>query len=549
MFSDFTAGLEPSSTSPYGSLAASRSDIIQAIKSRTRFDVAVIGGGIHGACFARLAALNGLKTVLFERADYACGTSSRSSKMAHGGLRYLELLDLVQVYEGIRSREDLFQTAAHLVQPQEFLIPVYDGASWFRRKLGLGLWLYDWMAKAGDRRHAWLSADSLESTGFKGSGAPLTGAYRYYDGIMRDTRLVVENIIAARQEGAACLNYARVDSVSSLKNGVVSLGWTDCLTGNSAEIETGIVVNCAGPWVATAGRLTASDLQRRISYSRGTHLLFDRPWKGPALFLPLPGKARYYWVWPHFAGTLVGTTEHEVQELPDDPQPTAEDVAEILDRLKKDLPNSGLDRSSLHYAFAGIRTLPLRRNASSPSQISRRHVWSFSGGTLSLVGGKFTTATWTAYQGLKLVFRLAGLSQEPVSLAGRLLPGAAALDLSTAAFRAEASAQHVPGPLQEQVVGRLGGLVKYFLGRSDAYALVGDSTLQGEVDFAIDVEQAETVEDVLRRRLELEYFPDHGVGAIPGAVEAFRRRDRPVGVDSEKAYLARLAELRALLEI
>lgn len=547
MFSDFAEGGQPTADSPFGSLAVDRASTIRAIDTSGHVDVLVVGGGIHGAVFARLAALNGLKTVLLERADYASGTSSRSSKMAHGGLRYLEMLDIAQVFEGIKAREDLFLTAPHLVTPQEFLLPVYESSP-ARWKLALGLWIYDQMSRVPGRRHSWTPAEKLPSSPF---GGKIKGAFHYYDGLMRDTRLVIENVIAARQEGALCLNYANVDSTSSLNFGKVEVGWTDTLTNTHHEITTGIVVNCCGPWVANMGRITPSELASSIRFSQGTHLLFNKKWEGPALFLPLAERNRYYWVWPHFAGTLVGTTEREVSSVPDDPQPSEAEIEEILARLRRDVPASGLDRSNLHYAFAGVRTLPLRKSsANSVAQLSRRHMWTYATGTLHLVGGKFTTAGWTALEGLRTVFKLSHLPQQAVSLKGRLLPGAALYRDSVEQFNREAVAANVPEVLRENAVRRLGSLVRFLLGNKTFLEPIGNCILRGEVALALEVEQAESLEDLMRRRLELEYFPDQGAPAVT-EIAAMLRASRPAVdiVRQEAQWHERLGKLRASLGI
>ncbi|NDC38376.1 MAG: FAD-dependent oxidoreductase, partial [Proteobacteria bacterium] len=192
----------------------------------------VVGGGIAGATLARLAAFNGLRVTLLERGDYASATSGRSSKMAHGGLRYLEMGDIAQVREGVRSRDDLFISAPHLVRPHPFLIPVKAGDAWGRIKYRLGLAVYDFLAhSAPNRRHRWLSLRELSASPLATAQQSLAGAYQFYDGLMDDARLVLENIIAARQEGATCLNYAEFLSYTILRDRRVTVTWRDRLSG------------------------------------------------------------------------------------------------------------------------------------------------------------------------------------------------------------------------------------------------------------------------------------------------------------------------------
>jgi glycerol-3-phosphate dehydrogenase len=392
-----------------------------------------------------------------------------------------------------------------------------------------------------------VSSSQLTNNPF--SGPKIKGAFRYFDGLMRDTRLVIENIMAARQEGALCLNYARVDSTSSLNFGKVDIGWTDVLTQTHHELSAGIVVNCAGPWVANVGRITPSELASNIRFSQGSHLLFDKKWEGPALFLPLAEKNRYYWVWPHFAGTLVGTTEREISAVPDDPQPTPDEIEEILARLARDVPGSGLDRSSLHYAFAGVRTLPLRKKSGrdSVAQLSRRHIWAYSGGVLHLIGGKFTTAAWTAFEGLRTVFKLSSLSQVPVSLKGRPLPGAAMYEESVEEFNRQAIASGVPEILRIRAIARLGSLVRFLLKEKDFLEPIAGTVLRGEVVLALKLEQAENVEDLMRRRLELEYLPGHGMEALPEIVSLLQQKPAAQTVEQGRKYEERISKLEELL--
>jgi len=224
----------------------SRDEALRKLARPEPFDILVVGGGIHGAVVARLAAASGFSTALVERADWAGATSSRSSKMAHGGLRYLELLDFQQVFEGIKAREEMFEHMPHLVKPAQFLIPVPKGKIFFKWKLGLGLFLYDLLARSRARRHRWIPQSKLSFPGFHAKRSDLMGCYTYTDGIMSDARMVIENVIAARRLGAACLNYCEVTGRTAEADGVSSVSLRDTLTGKSFTARA--IINCAGPW-------------------------------------------------------------------------------------------------------------------------------------------------------------------------------------------------------------------------------------------------------------------------------------------------------------
>lgn len=533
-----------------GPLGVSRRQIIEQAAACRHFDLLVVGGGIHGACMAHVAAFNGLKVLLLERGDYASATSSRSSKMAHGGLRYLEMFDFAQVFEGIRAREDLFETARHIAYPWNFLVPVPRQQRFFKYKLGVGLWLYDLMVQDRRRRHRWVPGSEAAAEVLADSPLELSGCFLYTDGILDDARLTLEHVLAARQEGALCLNYAEVVSLQFKASGGVSVGWRDVLTGESHAAAAGLVINCAGPWVPQVGRVKPGPLAQRLRFSRGVHLLFSRPWNAPALFLPLGERGRYYFVWPHFAGTMVGTTEREVDEADPDPQPEEDEIEEILGRLAKDLPGSGLDRSSLHYSFAGIRTLPLRGRGGSTSRLSRRHVWSYSDGVLSLLGGKLTTAAATACDGLRLALKLAGVSRKVVPLKGRLLPGAAGIAEVEREFRAAVGARGLPDALAERALRRFGGRLRVFEQRAESWDVCSESCFAGEIELALQEEQAETLEDILRRRLQLEYLPGHGMRALPEIVRRLEKLRPEIDWSAQaESYCSRLDALHRLMKI
>jgi glycerol-3-phosphate dehydrogenase len=496
----------------------SRRENIAAL-SRQPFDLLVVGGGIHGAAFAYLAALNGFRTVLLENADFAQGTSSRSSKMLHGGLRYLEHFDFGQVFEGVKAREDLFRIANHLCHPTQFLLPIKKGDWWYKFKVQIGLKLYELFLRDKARRSQWISASSNQFDPFGAARDNYIGGFLYSDGIMDDTRLVLDTLIASRQEGALCLNHVEIESLVQNQSGSIRVKWRDKLSDLAfGSFEVGGVVNCAGPWVHGVGNMPAlKSLRYSFRLSRGSHLLFSKKWTKPSVILPLQEYGRYYFVWPHQGGTLVGTTEREVGNAPLNAEPSQEEIQEILGNLARDLPASGLDRSTLHSAYAGIRTLPVASTSSAATgALSRKHRWFYEGGILSLVGGKFTTAFRTAAEGLKVIARMADLKERPVKFSDRLLPGAGDIEKESQEFRKLAEGQGVPNHLINRVINRLGTKVNSFIATDDLswFESISDVCLRGEVEFAVRVEQAETLDDLICRRLGLELIPGHGLDAI-----------------------------------
>jgi glycerol-3-phosphate dehydrogenase len=520
-----------------------RADLLSQARNEPCFDVAIVGGGIHGAACARFAAANGLKTILLEKADYAAGTSSRSSKMAHGGLRYLEMFDFEQVFEGIKAREEMFEAAPHIVSPTRFLIPIPKGACFFKLKLGVGLFLYDLMVRDKRRKHKFLRAGDLGGTGFAERRNDLAGCFSYTDGLLNDGLLTLDYVLAARQHGAVCLNYAGVSQIDESATGV-DLRCSDEISGDTFSVRASTVLNCAGPW---APFLLNEGDRPAVRFSRGTHLIFNRPWDGPSLFLPMEGKARYYFVWPHAAGTMVGTTERETDSLELDPLPGSDEVEEILARLKKDLPLSGLDRSSLHYAFAGVRTLPLRPNSKAgTTRLSRKHIWHGGGRVLTLVGGKLTTAAWTAEEGVAKALKLVRPEQSFRSTRGERLPRATVPPLILERFRVEARGAGLSAQEIERLVSRYGLDIERL--RAPDLKRIGEFAFEGEVKIALDIEQAEHLEDIMRRRLNLEYMPGNGAGELGAIAQVVAEHRSPRAFDSEVvAYRSRITQLLEIL--
>lgn len=480
----------------------------------------IVGGGIHGACLAKHAAMQGCEVLLLEKNDFASATSSRSTKLAHGGLRYLELLDFKQVFEGIRARDELFETFPYIVKPQKFLIPVFKKQWFFKYKLSLGLFIYGLLAKRGEYRARWLKADSITIPEYESVRQRLLGAFEYTDGQLSDTRLVLENLTLAKSYGAECKNYCEVTAVKYISVNNSSVTYVDKFKNKKVTEIANFVVNVSGPWVPFLKHADITSQSHPALYSRGVHLLFDKPWNYQALFLPMAGKARYYFVLPHFAGTLVGTTERQIDELTEeDPKPRKDEIEEILLRLEKDLPNAGLNKSTLHYAFAGIRTLPLRHNGADVTQVSRRHIWKHVPGVLSLIGGKYTTASLTALEGLKKVFKILDRSFKPI-----IKKDVEEHKKRYAVWKNEFEKQGISKRAIFNLTNRYGLRCVDVCKEKKDFEPIGKHCVIGELSYAVKVDQAKNLEDVLRRRLEIEYMPGSALEDIDTIVAYLIKR-------------------------
>ncbi len=356
----------------------------------TTIDVAVVGGGIHGTGIARDAARRGLRVALYERADLGSGTSSASSKLVHGGLRYLEQLQFGLVHEALRERHVLLRIAPHLVRPLPFLAPVADGSRWKRWQLGPGLWLYDLLAGTrGLERHRWLDRSRTLEVEPVLENPTLRGAYRYVDAQMDDARLCVENAIDAAENGARILTRTEVTGLIVRDGAVAGVRIRDG-AGTDTEVRARLVVNAAGPWydrIASAQELAHS---ARLRLSRGTHVIVPPVTRGHALILTAREDRRVFFVLPFKGRTLIGTTEVEHHD-PDSVEPTGAEIDYLLRAAGDHLKGPPLQRDQVLHAFAGVRALRDGDEDDAGRVPRGAEIREDAPGLIGVLGGKYTT--------------------------------------------------------------------------------------------------------------------------------------------------------------
>ena len=490
------------------------------------FDLAILGGGIHGAQMAREAVLRGYRVLLLEARDYAFGTSSRSSKMLHGGVRYLESGDFSLVRESLLERAMWLRQAPHLAKKQEFWIPSIKDKTRPAWQIRFGLWLYDMLGKFGNLGEGFPSSklhsvSSAEVEQLKNLGLSCEGLCSYFDGQMDDARLVIESILDARMLGATCLNYAPVSSLERAQDWLIT--WKSSEGEHQSKAK--FVVNLTGPWVPEVHKLSGIEWDSswpKPVFSRGTHLLFDVAWNLPGLVLPTPVQGRYYFVWPYFSPlggkTLVGTTDRAMLQNEPDPQASESEIEELLSYVKADLPGAGLDQSKLYKTFAGMRILAGSSDFNNVSSVSRECYWITSDRYLALLGGKYTSARKTAEDGLKKVDSFFGKKfSKPLSLQ-RVLPGAVGIEGFSRKSLSETLAQSFDDQtLIEQHSERLfnvfGVRASEVLSYLDSTNKdINDVVFKAQCLYAKEFEQAQTMDDVLRRRtgLSLEIGVESG---------------------------------------
>jgi len=358
-------------------------------------DVLVIGGGITGAGIARDAALRGLRTALVDKGDFAGATSSHSSRLIHGGLRYLEQYDFHLVREASRERRLLLDLAPHLVRPLAFLFPVYRGARVPAWRLRAGMWLYDLLAAFRNvRLHRWLGrrAALKAEPGLRERG--LVGAAVYYDAQTDDARLVLAAIRGAAQAGALVANYTEVTSLVRPDGRVRGAMVRDALTGEARTVRALIVVNATGPWVDALRRLDDPQAPPLLRLTKGAHVAVARARIGNthAVTLTSPIDGRVMFVLPWGDLSYVGTTDTDDVASPDDVRASGSDVVYLLRSANAFFPQARLAPHDVICSWAGLRPLLAPGREVAASAVSREHrIVESASGLITIAGGKLTT--------------------------------------------------------------------------------------------------------------------------------------------------------------
>lgn len=354
-----------------------------------KFDLLVIGGGITGCGVARDAAMRGLSVALVERDDFASGTSGRSSRLVHGGIRYLEHAQFHLVRESIRERETLLRIAPHLVKPLAFTWPIYSGARVGRLKLDAGLFLYQLLGLGKAKRYSSLdTAKTLEREPALGNTG-LTGGAVYYDARTDDARLTIANALAAEQNGAVVASHTRVTEIIREAGKAVGAIVTAQLTGERRQIRARAIVSAIGVWPDSFGSAGAS---RQGRGSKGVHIAVPRERVGnrDAITIISVVDGRVMFCLPAGSQTIIGTTDTWTDESPEMVHASAGDVEYLLRSANAYFPRARLTFDDVVSAWAGIR--PLATGGSNPTAVSREHsIVTDGSGIIHVTGGKLTT--------------------------------------------------------------------------------------------------------------------------------------------------------------
>lgn len=368
-----------------------RASIIHHLNTSS-FDVAVIGGGITGAGIALDASARGLKVALIDMQDFAAGTSSRSTKLIHGGLRYLKQMELKLVAEVGKEREIVHQNAPHLTKPERMLLPIVVNGSLGKFTSRIGMWIYEWLAGVKkEERHKVLSKKQTLETEPLLRSDNLLGGILFYEYRTDDARLTIEVMKEAVNRGAIAVNYMKATSFIYEGNKICGVNVQDQLSGSTHQIKTKYVVNAGGSWVDDLDDLDEKNNKHKLHITKGVHLVVD--WKK----LPLKQSSyfdtfdkRMLFVIPREGKTYIGTTDTFYTGDLVHPQITKEDKEYILKCVNAYYPNNQLKTSDIESAWAGLRPL-VNKPGKGPSEISRKdELFISASGMITIAGGKLT---------------------------------------------------------------------------------------------------------------------------------------------------------------
>lgn len=477
---------------------------------RGEFDLAIIGGGITGAGIARDGAMRGLSVALVEAGDFACGTSSRSSKMIHGGLRYLAQGDLALVREAASERKIVQAIAPHLAIETPFVIPARSTAA--IAKLRAGLWTFEKLGGVPrSRAHQLWSSAQLAAREPALDASGLSGAVVYPEYLTNDARLTLANLQSAAEHGAAVVNYARAVGLTGSDGQLAQAEIVDAADPEQrrrTRLTAKVFVNAAGPWVDGVRALEALDAAPKLALSRGIHIVFPRALAPVERTLIVPaGGRRSIFIVPKGPVTYIGTTDAFHDGVEAWPPIGADDIAYLIDAANVALAGPPLAARQVTAAWSGVRPLVAEPGKGASETSRKDEIWIGPHGMLSIAGGKLTAYRRMAERVVDRVESELGRTAGRCRTAGEPLPGGAA---SPETIRTRLSALGVDGSTAERLTGLYGDLAPGLTGGPAAEAV-----------HAVLAEGALTLEDYWVRRGARAWFDaDGGLAALEPAAAA-----------------------------
>ncbi len=507
-----------------------RIENIKKLKSE-KFDLLVIGGGITGAGVARDAAMRGLKVGLIEACDFASGTSSRSSKLVHGGIRYLENKEFHLVFEALNERTKLFEIAPHLVHPLRFMIPLYKSSRVGMFLMGLGMMLYDALAlfQAPELHERLTAAESKNRMPILNS-QDLLGSYVYSDAYMDDDRLVHETLRSANENNAICVNYVKANKSKLENNKISAIEATDQLTNEKFEIKAQHIISTVGPWTDLVGFTFVSDWQKLLRPTKGIHLTFskDRIPLSSAVVMAAEKSTRIVFAIPRHEMVIIGTTDTDFEGNPTDAKVTAEDVRYLLDIANQYFPGAELKPADIISSYVGVRPL-VKDESDNEGKTSREHTIKHDiRGFTFVAGGKYTTYRLMSEQIIDQCLKFFSFEKKAM-LAKCETTKSLNKFITPDAF--DNAVQFANSDLERKLAERYGAEAKIIL---DRYGYT-DDYWQLEAYQAIHTTMCLNLTDFYSRRVPLVLAEkDHGLSKLNQIAEVFKSEFKLSDHDTEQ---------------
>jgi glycerol-3-phosphate dehydrogenase len=493
-------GIETSLNRPFST--ATRQENVERL-AREEFDLLIIGGGITGVAVARDASLRGFHTALVEKGDFGSGTSSRSTRLVHGGIRYLEYGEFKLVFDACSERHVMRKVAPRLVRPLAFLYPLYRGQKPAPWKLRVGMILYDALSLFRNvQQHRWLHPSEVQRREPLVAGRGLFSAARYYDAQVDDARLTLMTAKAAHLHGAVMVNHARVIGLMKAAGRVVGAYVLDETSGREIEVRAKVIVNATGIWTDEVLELDKQRKDPMIRPTKGVHLLVPRVrlHSQHAVIFNVPRDGRHVFLIPWGNFTLIGTTDTDYQGDLDNPAAALDDVEYLLEAIQHTFPGAQIEHDDIISTFAGLR--PLVSAPGSPSALSREHVIvRTQSGLITITGGKLTTHR---LMGEQLTDRVQKILAEDFGVHAR--SGCRTKEPLEGAQIERTSASGVDELVGEHLVDTYGSDATWVLAYAEENPSLGERIVPGlpylmaEALYAVQHEMALTLCDVLIHR-------------------------------------------------
>ncbi|MEM8505178.1 MAG: glycerol-3-phosphate dehydrogenase [Cyanobacteria bacterium P01_D01_bin.1] len=540
-----------------------------SITDSTAYDVIVIGGGINGAATARDAALRGLKTIIIDKGDFASGTTSWSSRLVHGGLRYLEYFEFNLVRESLAEREILLKSAPHLVHPLQLTIPIYAQGSRSYWEIWAGMILYDILSfDKSLLNHRMLPKAKLKQLFREVNPEGIQGAGQYYDAQAEYAeRLCLENILDAQAAGADAFNYVKVTKLERVGDRITTLICKDEFSESTFSIQTHdktVIVNTSGPWVdqvcdkGTQNEQAAPiGTKRKIGGTKGSHIIVDEfpGAPGAAFYVEALTDNRPFFILPFLGQYLIGTTDLRFSGDLDRVKADDDEIDYLITETNKVFPSARLSRESVKFTYSGVRPLPYTESK-KPGAVSRNHLLYDHAkdgvvNMVSLIGGKLTTHRRVGEEMVTWVYKHRQQSAPPCKTRKNALPGAI---LATDKRIVDAIAKYAP-LLATTTVDHL--FQRYGTRALELLTLVDESPelaqrivpglpdIRAQIVYAVRSEMALTFGDICRRRTMLSLQANYGMDALEVIAQTLKDYCAWTEADCESAianYKALMAE-------